>query len=89
MFSSHFSLQGNDYLVQPGDYSRLARELPSVVRMHTVDYEDWNHIDFLTGVDAPRLVLILRVLFVNLKLFRILYPFIIETMNKYRSLGQG
>merc|ERR1719483_788600 len=56
----------NDYLVQPQDYNRLINELPNVVNVHTVDSYNWNHIDFLTAKDAPRL----------------LYPFIVEEMNK-------
>jgi len=58
---------GNDYLAQPEDYSRLVEELPNVVRLHTVKYTKWNHMDFIIGVDAPRL----------------LYPFIFEEMDSY------
>jgi len=60
--------QGNDYLVQPEDYNRLVAELPHVVRLHIVDYEEWNHIDFLVARDAPRL----------------LYPHIFDEMSKHR-----
>eukprot|EP00090_Calanus_glacialis_P011688 TRINITY_DN20055_c0_g1_i2.p1 TRINITY_DN20055_c0_g1~~TRINITY_DN20055_c0_g1_i2.p1 ORF type:complete len:220 (-),score=66.80 TRINITY_DN20055_c0_g1_i2:56-715(-) len=59
---------GNDYLVQPEDYNRLVAELPNVVRLHIVNYTMWNHQDFLTAIDAPK----------------ILYPHIIEEMNRYR-----
>ena len=48
------SVQGNDYLCQPGDYNQLVSELPRVVRVHTVDHQDWNHVDFLIGRAAPR-----------------------------------
>lgn len=57
----------NDFLCQPQDYNRLIGELPNVVKVHTVDHYNWNHIDFLTGRAAPRL----------------LYSFVIEEMNKW------
>ena len=58
---------GNDYLGQPGDYTRLVEELPRVVKMMTVDWEDWCHMDFFTARDAPTL----------------LYPHVLETMEEY------
>lgn len=60
---------GNDYLAQPEDYTRLVAELPNVIRLHTVNYTKWNHMDFITGIDAPRL----------------LYPFMLEEMNNYSN----
>ena len=56
--------QGNDYLVQPGDYNRLVAELPNVVKLHIVNYTDWNHIDFLMAVDAPRYQLLLWTVYI-------------------------
>ena len=59
--------QNNDYICQPGDYNRLMAELPNVVSKLTVDWPDWNHMDFFTAIDAPTL----------------LYPHILDTMDKY------
>ena len=44
----------NDFLVQPGDYQRLIEELPNIVKIFYVDWEKWNHMDSLSGIDAPR-----------------------------------
>jgi len=60
--------EGNDYLAQPQDYNQLINELPNVVKVHTIEIPLWNHIDFLVGRDAPRL----------------LYPEILKEMSKYR-----
>ena len=46
-------------VLQPGDYQLLASELPRVVTSLTVDWEDWNHMDFQTAIDAPRWLLLL------------------------------
>ena len=46
--------QANDYLVQPQDYQRLMEELPNLVKVFHVDWQDWNHMDSLTAIDAPR-----------------------------------
>ena len=54
-------------MVQPGDYERLLDELPNVVTRFMVDYDDWNHSDFLSGKDAHTLV----------------YPYVLELMKKY------
>ena len=79
-----FSSQGNDYLVQPEDYNRLVSELPNVVRLHIVNYANWNHQDFLTAIDAPRYLSPHWNLNNSINFFRLLYPHIIEEMNKYR-----
>jgi len=60
--------EGNDYLAQPPDYNQLISELPNVVKVHTMELPLWNHIDFLIGKDAPRL----------------LYPEMLKEMSKYR-----
>lgn len=59
----------NDYVCQRADYSRLLEKLPHIVKTFTVDWEKWNHMDYLTAIDAPRL----------------LYPSILETMDKYKD----
>jgi len=59
--------EGNDYLAQPADYNQLIAELPNVVKVHTVASPLWNHMDFLIGRDAPRL----------------LYPHILAEMGEY------
>ena len=41
-------------MCQPGDYERLIKELHNVVTIHTVDWDKWNHMDFITAIDAPR-----------------------------------
>ena len=46
--------QANDYLVQPQDYQRLMEELPNLVKVFYVDWQDWNHMDSLSAIDAPR-----------------------------------
>ena len=46
--------RANDWVCQPGDYERLIRELPNIVRTRNVDWDKWNHMDFITAVDAPR-----------------------------------
>ena len=45
---------GNDWVCQPGDYQRLSQELPHIVRTHTLDWDMWNHMDYVTAIDAPR-----------------------------------
>ena len=54
--------QHNDYLVQPRDYARLLQELPNIVKVYVVDWEDWNHLDALSGIDAPRYKNIFKIL---------------------------
>lgn len=46
----------NDFLVQPGDFNRLIQELPNLVKIFYVDWQKWNHMDSLSGIDAPRLL---------------------------------
>ena len=46
--------QHNDYLVQPQDYQRLIQELPNIVNILVVDWRAWNHLDALSGIEAPR-----------------------------------
>jgi len=60
---------GNDFVSQPGDYNRLIQELPNIVKKFTVSWKDWNHMDFITGIGAPRL----------------LYHEILTEMDKYKT----
>ena len=46
--------RGNDYLVQPQDYQRLIQELPNLVKVFSVDWDNWNHMDSLSAISAPR-----------------------------------
>ena len=46
----------------------LVDELPNIVYKHMVDYEKWNHMDFLVAKDAHTLV----------------YPYIFEQMEQYK-----
>jgi len=59
----------NDFVCQKGDYTRLIAELPHIIKTFTVDWKKWNHMDYLTAIDAPRL----------------LYPSILGTMDKYKG----
>jgi len=61
--------QGNDYIVQPKDYTKLIDELPNVVKVEIVNHTLWNHMDFLVGKDAPRL----------------LYSTMLDEMGKYKD----
>lgn len=38
------------------DVERLAKVLPNVINNYLVPHDRFNHIDFLWGIDAPRLV---------------------------------
>lgn len=38
------------------DVEKLARELPNTEYMQKINLENFNHIDFMYGIDAPRLV---------------------------------
>ncbi|XP_017840863.2 lipase 3 isoform X2 [Drosophila busckii] len=42
----------NDWLAQPADVEALRAELPNVISEYMVDYEEFNHLDFIWGVDA-------------------------------------
>ena len=77
---------GNDFVCQPGDYERLIKELPNIVTTFTVGWDMWNHMDFITAVDAPRYFLVINLQtcdkcwsFVQ----RLLYPYILEEMDKF------
>ncbi|EDW64196.1 lipase 3 isoform X1 [Drosophila virilis] len=46
----------NDWLAQPTDVEALRRRLPNVVSHYLVDYPEFNHLDFIWGVDARELL---------------------------------
>lgn len=46
----------NDWLSGKVDVNKLYAELPNPIENYRVPYEDFNHIDFIWGVDAPTLV---------------------------------
>lgn len=57
----------DDWLADVRDVKRLIDELPNVVNSYEVPHDRFNHIDFLWGKDAPKLV----------------YDEIIKTMKSY------
>ncbi|XP_055716027.1 lipase 3-like [Phlebotomus papatasi] len=59
----------NDWLAGPQDVELLYRKLPNPIGMFKVPFEDFNHLDFMWGLDVKRLV------YINL----------MEMMEKYRS----
>ncbi|OWA51221.1 Lysosomal acid lipase/cholesteryl ester hydrolase [Hypsibius exemplaris] len=46
----------NDWLATPVDVLRLKEELSSVVDFYRVPYANWDHLDFIWGVDANKYV---------------------------------
>jgi hypothetical protein len=51
------------------DVLRLTSVLPNLVRNYLVPYELWNHLDFLWGKDA----------------YKILYPEVLRNMEDFRE----
>ena len=45
-----------DKLVAPEDVKTLAERLPSTEAIYQIDYEGWNHNDFVYAIDAKKLV---------------------------------
>lgn len=45
-----------DWLAVDADIQRLKGELPNVIKDYPIHHKRFNHIDFLCGVDAPRLL---------------------------------
>lgn len=45
-----------DWLAVDADIQRLKGELPNVIKDFPIHHKRFNHIDFLCGVDAPRLL---------------------------------
>merc|ERR1712002_337772 len=48
----------NDWMADPADVMELASGLPNILPggIHRVDFDQWNHNDFATGIDAVPLV---------------------------------
>lgn len=51
LFSAH-----NDWLAGEADVSNLYAQLPNPIQHYIVPLEEFNHIDFIWGIDAPTLV---------------------------------
>ena len=50
----------------------------------TVDWEDWNHMDFQTAIDAPRWMLLLSSeTYLIFAMYRLLYDFMLDEMERY------
>lgn len=45
-----------DSLAVVEDVKKLIKELPNVVKNYLVPHDKFNHLDYIWGVDAPRLV---------------------------------
>ncbi|XP_059619221.1 lipase 3-like [Phlebotomus argentipes] len=58
----------NDWLAGPQDVEILHKKLPNSIGMFKVPFEDFNHLDFMWGLDVKRLV----------------YIDLMEMMEKYR-----
>lgn len=57
----HFFYSKNDWLAMPNDVKRLANEMvgqesPRLPSLYEIPFAEWNHADFLWGIDAPKLV---------------------------------
>ena len=59
----------NDWLAQPADVIRYLTRVPNSIASYEVPFEQWNHLDFLWGIDAKD----------------ILYPEIIKNMDEFRA----
>ena len=46
----------NDWLAGPKDVAKLFDQLRSAIGMFKVPYDQFNHVDFLWGIDAPDFV---------------------------------
>ncbi|XP_039502057.1 lipase 3 isoform X1 [Drosophila santomea] len=46
----------NDWLAPPEDVEMLYRKLPNVVEKYLVDDKEFNHLDFIWGIDARELL---------------------------------
>jgi len=46
----------NDWLAPPEDVEMLHRELPNVVEKYLVKDKEFNHLDFIWGIDARELL---------------------------------
>lgn len=46
----------NDWLASSADVNKLAVQLPNLISHYKVPFAEFNHVDFLYAVDAPKLV---------------------------------
>lgn len=46
----------NDWLAEVEDVQRLLANLPNVTEKYLVPHKNFNHIDFMWGIDAPTLI---------------------------------
>ncbi|XP_061717352.1 lipase 3-like [Cydia pomonella] len=46
----------NDWLASTTDVTKLYQQLPSLIENYVVPLKEFNHIDFLWAIDAPKLV---------------------------------
>lgn len=46
----------NDWVCSTKDVKRLQKSLPNVTQAYLVPHKQFNHVDFLWGVDAPTLL---------------------------------
>lgn len=63
----------NDWLAQPEDVLRYLTKLPNKYATYEVPFELWNHLDYLTGIDAKT----------------ILYPEIMKNMDTFLNSHQS
>ena len=59
----------NDWLAQPSDVLRFLTRIPNSILSYEVPFEQWNHLDYLWGIDAKD----------------ILYPQVIEAMDDFQK----
>lgn len=46
----------NDWMAGPKDIHTLLQRLPYVIKSYLVPHKEFNHIDFMWGIDAPILL---------------------------------
>ncbi|XP_015605711.1 lipase 3 isoform X2 [Cephus cinctus] len=68
-----FYYADNDWLASSVDVDRLYKELPKKLGKYKVDFPKFNHLDFLWGIDAPKLV----------------YERLLSSMKKYNKKKEG
>ena len=66
--ASYWSL--NDWLAHPIDVLKFHNEIPNLFDNYEVPFPEWNHLDFLWGIDAHDLV----------------YSRVMENLEKFRKI---